>query len=204
MCNSCVWHVSPGCTQMSWASCWNTSRSPSASLRMNESCRTYEWAYKRVMAHMNDWHEWVMSHMHQSNVGRPMHLCISAYEWVMSHTCMIHTCGSSNSYVSQDSSICVPWLICSRDMTKSYICGTSYSYMSHDSSLCVPCLMRSCDMPCFHQAQFTWFPCHILVCDMTNRKVRDMTYSYRPQNLFTWVSWHICMCDKTHSYVWHD
>ena len=97
MSNSYVWHVSPGCTQMSWTSCCNTSRSPSASLRMDESCRTHEEVIIIIpqiwSSHATQMFMWecvcVMSHLWMSHVTLMNESC-HTYEWVMSHIWMSH------------------------------------------------------------------------------------------------------------------
>ena len=69
----------------------------------------------------------------------------------------IRMCAMTCAYVWRDSFICVPWLMCICEVTRSYVQDAGYfwewstsdvtrSYLWRDSFTCVPWLVRMCDV----------------------------------------------------------
>jgi len=81
--------------------------------------------------------------------------------------------------LSHDSVARATWLICTCDMTRSYMC--------HDSLICVTGVAHP-----------------VLIRHVRGGTQGDMTNSYVWHDTFTRVAWFLHVCDMTHSYVWRD
>ena len=87
-----------------------------------------------------------------------------------------------------DSLIYVTWLICTCDMT--------ISYMWHDSLAHVAWLIRTCDM----SHSYMW---HVSFIHVT-RLIHTCDVFIRVKLLIYTCDWIIHTCDMTHAYTWHD
>ena len=135
----------------------------------------------------------------------------------------------THSYVWHDSFIRVTWLICTCDMTLSYVCvhmrrtwhiqmcvqmcriwhihvcDMTPSYVWHDSFICVTWLLHVCDITFSYLLANVQDVANPYVC----ANVQDVTHPYVWQSYvwpdsFICVTWLIYVRDMTHSYVRHD
>jgi len=205
----------------------------------NESCEWYH-TYKWVMSHT-----WILhvTHMRESShiyttqlcQSRAYHIYIYIYIYIFyqRHSswrrhviiqnffffdvwCILtQSCDVTQLFVSQDSFICVTWLIhmchnVSRDSFLRvtgwhiqmchvhdlftcvkwliYMCHMTHSYVSHDSFTCVTWLIHMCHN--VSHDSFLRVTGHILMCHV--------------HDLFKCVTWPIHMCHMTHSCVSHE
>jgi len=94
------------------------------------------------------------------------------------------------TYVWQDSSIHVTWLI--------HICDRTHPYVWHDSFIHETWLIHMCDMT------HSYMKYDLFICVTWLIHTWNMTYSYVWHDSFILEIWLIHMCDMTHSYMKYD